>query len=113
MRNRPSGFILDNLGWLLGSLVLALVVWYAAVSAQNPVEQRRLSSRIPINILKDSNLIIVNDPPTTALVTVRAPHSVWDVLEAEDISITADLSSAGPGVHTIPLTATLSSARRG
>jgi len=48
---------IDNLGWLLGSLVLACRLVCGGVGTK-PVEQRRLSSRIQITILKDSNLIM-------------------------------------------------------
>ncbi len=115
MKERPTAlrFILDNLGWLLGSLTLAVVIWYVASSAQNPVQQRRMADRLPIKIVMDDGLLVVNSPATTAQVTVRAPQSVWDVLEADDISVVADLSKRQPGSYTIPLTATLSNARHG
>src|SRR5438128_11927226 len=115
VQNRPATlrFVLDNLGWMLGSLALAVLVWYAAVSAQNPVEQRRFPSRVPIQILKDEGLLVANTPPEVALVTVRAPRSVWEVLEPEDISVVADLTKLSPGVHTVELRGFLSPARQG
>jgi len=115
MRNRPATlrFLLDNLGWILVSLILAVMVWFAAVSAQNPVEQRRLAARLPIRMTTPEGLMIVNEPPDTAFVTIRAPRSVWDVLVADDVNVTADLSNKVPGMYTIPLQAALSSTRRG
>jgi YbbR domain-containing protein len=115
MQNRPTAlrFILDNLVWLLASLALALAVWYAAVSAQNPVEQRRLSSRVSVQILKDDGMLVVNQPVDAALVTIRAPRSVWDVLEPEDVSVVADVTKRTPGTYTVELRATLSGARQG
>jgi YbbR domain-containing protein len=115
MQTRPgvSRFILDNLGWMLSSLAVAVVIWYAAVSAQNPIEQRRFPARLPIQMLKDDSLLVVNNPPDTALVTVRAPRSVWDVLEAEDISVTADLTKLAPGTHKVVLQGILSPSRQG
>src|SRR5439155_20639129 len=90
-QNRPATlrFILDNLAWLVGSLALAILVWYAAVSAQNPVEQRRFSGRIPIKVLTDEGMLVVSDAPQTALVTIRAPRTIWDVLEASDVQVEA------------------------
>jgi YbbR domain-containing protein len=115
MQNRSSAlrFFLDNLGWLAGSLLLAVIVWYVAWSAQNPVEQRRLPSSVPIQVLTNDDMLVVGTPPATAEVTIRAPHSVWDVLEAQDVSVVADLTKKQPGTYTVPLTATLSDARRG
>lgn len=115
MQTRPgaSRFFLDNLGWLLSSLAVAVVIWYAAVSAQNPVEQRRFPARLPIQLLKDDTLLVVNNPADTALVTVRAPRSVWDVLEAEDLTVSADLTKLAPGTHKVALRGSLSSSRQG
>lgn len=115
MQNRSSAlrFLLDNLGWLAGSLLLSIIVWYVAWSAQNPVEQRRLPSSVDIQVLTNDDLLVVGTPPAKAEVTIRAPHSVWEVLEPQDVSIVADLTKKQPGTYTIPLTATLSDARRG
>jgi len=110
MRNRPSGFILDNLelaARLIWCWPLCLVCGGVGT---NPVEQRGCLAGYRHH-LKDSNLImsmIRRHGPW-----LRAPALRVDVLEAEDISITADLPARDPGVHYDPLTATLSSARRG
>ncbi len=98
---------------MIGSLALAVLVWYAAVSAQNPVEQRRFPSRILIKMLTDEGMLIVNDAPQTAVVTVRAPRTVWDVLEAGEIQVEADLTKLGPGTHTVQLRGSLLEARQG
>src|SRR5262245_16834083 len=116
MQSRPRTlrFILDNLGWLLGSLILATVVWYVAVSGLNPVEQRRYPVRLPIKVLTDRGTLVVNQDVTTALVSVRAPQSVWENLDVEDISIEADLTGREPGiVYKIPLRATLVKSKAG
>lgn len=106
-------FLQENLGWMLASLLLATLVWYIASSAQNPIEQRRFPSRLPIQLLTDDGMVIINDDVTTAQVTIRAPQSVWNVLEANDISVVADLSKKPSGKYIIPLSAALSAARRG
>src|SRR5438270_816325 len=106
-------FLLDNLGWMVASLLLAIIIWYVATSQQNPVEQQRLPNRVPILMLTDPGMMIVDTPVNTAQVTIRAPRSVFDVLQTEDINVTADLTKMSPGPHTVPLKATLSNARRG
>src|SRR5579859_1472221 len=107
-------FILDNLGWMLGSIALATVVWYVAWSGENPVEQRRFADRIPVQIQVDDGMIVVSPDPTTSVVTIRAPLSVWDVLQPEDISVVVDLTKKQPGTYTgVALVGMLSNARRG
>lgn len=87
-----------NLSSLLLALVLALTVWVAAINAEDPIEQRTFASAIQIEIRnKPSDLLIVQPPPATARVSLRAPRSVWERLSAEDITIWADLSGAEPG----------------
>jgi YbbR domain-containing protein len=105
VQNRPATlrFVIDNLGWMVGSLALAVLVWYAAVSAQNPVEQRRFPSRIPVKFITEEGMLVVNEVPDTALVTLRAPRSVWEILEPSDIMVEANLAGLGPGTHVVDL----------
>lgn len=89
-------FLLDNLGWLIGSLLLAFAVWYAALSARDPVEQRRLIGQVPIELRYDEGLIVANRPPTAAQVTVRGLQSVFESLELRQVKVIADLSGLPP-----------------
>jgi YbbR domain-containing protein len=115
VQNRPATlrFIFDNLAWMVGSLALAILVWYAAVSAQNPVEQRRFPGRVPIKILTDEGMLVVSDTPQTALVTIRAPRTVWDVLESSEIEVEADLRKLEPGRQTVQTRGYLLDGRQG
>jgi YbbR domain-containing protein len=115
MQDRPTWltFVQTNFVWMIGSLILATVVWYLASSAQNPVEQRRLTARLPINVQTDEGMIVISRTSETAQVTIRAPRSVWDILAPDDVSVTADLTKRQPGKYTIPLGAALSNARHG
>jgi YbbR domain-containing protein len=106
-------FLIDNLGWLLGSLLLALVIWYTAVSAQNPVVEDRFPERIPIESKIDPGLIVVNNPPTSAQVTVRALRSTWNELEPENLSVAVNLAGYGPGTYTVDLKGALTGVRGG
>lgn len=103
----PRHFIADNFGWLIGSVVLAVVVWFAAQNQQNPVEQQQFASSIPVQVLKDSTMLVV-DQPQPVRVVLRAPHTVWEALDANDISVSADLRGKTAGVYTVPLSAVLS-----
>jgi YbbR domain-containing protein len=95
-RRTTLRFALDNLGWLIGSLLLAFAVWYAALAARDPVEQRRLIGQVPIELRYDEGLIVANRPPTAAQVTVRGLQSVFGTLETRQVKVIADLSGLAP-----------------
>ena len=115
MQTQPNSvrtFLLGNLIWMAGSVGLAIVIWFAAVNQQNPIEQQRFPNTIPVQVLQDADLLVVN-PPTPVQVIVRAPRSVWDVLQSNDITVTADLRGKSAGTYTVALNAALSPARQG
>ncbi|PJF35074.1 MAG: hypothetical protein CUN49_12435 [Candidatus Thermofonsia Clade 1 bacterium] len=89
-------FLSDNLGWLIGSLLLAFAVWYAALSARDPIEQRRLVGQVPIELIYDEGLIVANRPLSAAQVTVRGLQSVFETLETRQVKVIADLSGLAP-----------------
>lgn len=105
-------FIVENAVWLIGSVLLAVIAWFAAESQQNPVQQQLFRDSIPVQVLIDDTMLVVN-PPAPVHVNVRAPLSVWNILQAGDITVTADLRGQGPGIHTVALTAALSPERLG
>src|SRR5579859_4844073 len=92
--------------------MLAVIVWFAAVNQQNPVQQQQFRDAIPVQVLSDPTMLVVN-PPTPVRVIVRAPQSVWNILQAGDITVTADLRGQGAGLHTVTLAAALSPERLG
>ncbi|MBI5670787.1 MAG: hypothetical protein HZC41_22565 [Chloroflexi bacterium] len=109
--NRPgvNRTILDNLIWLGGSVVLAFFVWVIANFQSDPIQQQRFPERIPVQLVPDSGLLLTAPSPqarTTSLV-IRAPRAVLDLLTAEEIQVTADLSGLGAGEHTVELQAQL------
>jgi YbbR domain-containing protein len=117
MQQRRSAlrFALDNIGWLISSLLLAFVVWYAALAARDPIEQRRLTGQVPIEIRYDEGLIVANRPPTTAQVTVRGLQTALEVLELRHVKVVADLTNLTPRPepYTIELSGLLAAEVRG
>jgi len=94
-----------NIRTFLLALILALAVWISAVTAADPDEVRILNS-IPLEIIgQDSGLIITSQIPSNVEVTLRAPHSVWEKLTAQENSVQATLDLAGlnAGDHSLTI----------
>jgi YbbR domain-containing protein len=89
---------------LVLSLALAVAVWVSAVTAADP-QRQELFPR-PINIERiglSSSMIISNEVPTQAQVTINAPRSVWERMLSERSPVRAwvDLAGLEPGSYTI------------
>ena len=95
-----------NAGALVLAFLIAITVWVAAINEDDPTVERTFDSPIPIEYVGlPEELIIVGDPPSEGLVTLRAPASVWDELTELDIHLTADLSTLQAGSYHVPLVA--------
>lgn len=101
--------ILNQLGWFAMALVLAVIVWVVASTEDDPISERVFNSRIDIRLVNlDSDVLVVNDVPESARVTVRAPQSTWARLTASDIQVQADVKHARTGEQVVPLQAVMS-----
>jgi YbbR domain-containing protein len=103
IQTRTLRFVVDNIVWLLGSLALAIVVWYAAVSTTDPVEQRRFRNPIPIQIRASDGMLVVEQSDAQAQITLRTLSSTWETLDTNNFRIVADVSTLEPGTHRVPL----------
>ncbi|HEX8993458.1 MAG TPA: CdaR family protein [Anaerolineales bacterium] len=95
-----------DLRTLLWSLLLALAVWLAAVTAADPDQVRAYPSPIRIDVVgQDPGLIINGSLPKQVELTLRAPQSVWDQLTARPDTVRAvlDLSGLSAGVHVVDI----------
>jgi YbbR domain-containing protein len=93
-----------NWSSMLWALTLSVAVWIAAVTAADPDEQRVFSKPVQIEIVgREAGLVILNEIPASVEVTLRAPRSVWESLEAQETPIRAiaDLSAMSAGEHTV------------
>lgn len=94
----------DNISSLLLAFVLALTVWVAAVSAQDPIEERTLATPVAIEVVNTPDgLLIVEQAAEEARLRLRAPRSVWNQLTLQDVRVTADLSGLQAGTYQVPL----------
>ena len=96
-------WVIDHLGALLLAFILALVVWVSAVITADPNEQHT-SRAVEIEIIgQDPNLLLVEEIPRQARLTLEAPRSIWDKLNSNPTLIRAwiDLSGLGAGEHEV------------
>ena len=86
-----------NIRTFLLALMLALAVWISAVTSADPDEVRTLTT-IPLEIIgQDPSLVITSDVPAHVEVTLRAPRSVWEELNAQENAVHATLDVSGLG----------------
>ncbi|MCA9905522.1 MAG: hypothetical protein KC547_16815, partial [Anaerolineae bacterium] len=98
--------IISNIVWFAGSLALAFVVWLFAVSARDPIEERRLTERADIQFVFDNETMIMTSTSSeTAIVRARGQRSNLSLVTVEDITVTANMSDLPPGTHQVLLTA--------
>ncbi len=93
-----------NLRTFLWSLLLALAVWLAAVTAADPDVVRAYPSPVRVEVIgQDPGLVINGSIPKEVELTLRAPQSVWDQLTARPDAVRAivDLSGLSAGAHKV------------
>lgn len=102
--------ILRNWGLKLISLVIAFMLWYLAISTEDPKETQTYSN-IPVT-LKNAELLEQQNKVYEVLgnvmtrVSVRAPRSVIEQLRASDIVAEADMNTL-TDINTIAITCTV------
>lgn len=99
-----------NLRTFLLALVLGISVWVSAVSAADPNEVRAYPNPIPLQVIgQDPTLVVTSELPSNVEVSLRAPHSVWELLIARDDSVRAilDLTGLSAGEHTVNIQITV------
>ena len=99
-------WISENYRTFLWAFALALAVWISAVTSADPDETRVLPAPVPVQIVgQDPSLVLNSDIPTEVEVTLRAPRSIWNVIEADPQVVRAilDLSGLSSGNHSLDL----------
>jgi YbbR domain-containing protein len=110
-------FLLDNVQWMLTSVVLAFGLWIIAALQTDPVRQEEFPVQATIEILRDDNMIVTSDVAgTTTFVTLRGPDSVLDsivTLRPDQIRLVADMRGLEADSYPIELEADLANGLRG
>jgi YbbR domain-containing protein len=99
-------WISANYRTFLWAFALALAVWISAVTSADPDETSVLASPVPVQIVgQDPGLVLGSDVPAEVEVTLRAPRSIWDMIEADPqiVSAILDLSGLSSGSHSLDL----------
>ena len=101
----PIRWLGRNLGTLLLAFTLAVVVWVSAVVTNDPNEVSVFGPVQIDRIGQADNLILINDIPNQARLTLKAPRTVLENLNNRPSLVHAwvDLSGYGPGTHTVPV----------
>ena len=95
-----------NVRTFLLAFVLGVAVWVSAVASADPDEVRAYPTSIPLEIIgQDPSLILTSEIPATVDVTLRAPQSVWALLETQENAVRAilDLSGLSAGEHNVDI----------
>jgi YbbR domain-containing protein len=102
--NNNMRWFASNVRTFLLAFVLGIAVWVSAVSSADPDEVRTFPKAVPIEVIgQDPSLIQTSEIPSNLDVTIRAPQSVWELLESQDNAVRAilDLSGLSAGEHTV------------
>ncbi len=96
-------FQLSDIGGLLLSLGLALVIWLIAVNQENPLIREEFPTPIPLMVVGlQEGLEIVQDLSAESVtLELRAPRTSWDNMRATDFRAVLDLTGLGVGEHDV------------
>ncbi len=93
-----------NLTSILIALILATLVWVAAINEQNPPREDNYIQGIPIEVIPPAEgLITTDDLPDTVRLRLRAPESSWRALTPSKFEATLDLSGLPAGFNDVPV----------
>jgi YbbR domain-containing protein len=96
-------WLTKNLSTLLLAFLLAVIVWVSAITTTDPTQERAFQP-IALEIVgQASDLMIVNEVPTQAVLTIKAPSSIWSQLNNNPALVKAwiDVAGLGAGGHQV------------
>lgn len=91
--------LLNNLGWKILSLFIAIILWVIVTTISNPSISKSFSD-IPVNLTNSKDLVQADKQVyeildgETVTVTIAAPRSVISELKKEDIIVSADVEKS-------------------
>lgn len=86
----------SNWGYKLLSVFVAIVIWYAVVDVNDPVETATYTVKVTVTnesyIANGKQVYSIDDQYSTVTVYIKANRSVLNDISADDITVTADLT---------------------
>lgn len=96
--------VLQSLGTMVLSIILAMMVWFVAMREKNPPVEDDYRESISLEIQSlPPGTIIFGDVPERVNLRLRAPQSSWDDLSPTKFRAWIDLSGLTPGLHDVPV----------
>lgn len=99
-------WVADNYRIFLWAFALAVAVWVSSVTSADPDQTRTLPTPVPVEIIGQSSNLVFSEPIIQEVeVTLRAPNSIWKLIEADPQIVRAilDVSGLSAGEHTLNL----------
>jgi YbbR domain-containing protein len=94
----------QNLSMIILSLLVAFFLWAVATENENPTIQRPVSAPIFLEIENLPEGMIRHESDKVRIqIVLRAPKTIWDTLQTDDIHAFVDLSGAEAGKVTRPV----------
>ncbi|MCI5649375.1 MAG: YbbR-like domain-containing protein [Fusicatenibacter sp.] len=88
--------LLNNLPLKIASVLIAIVIWYVVVSANDPIKQKYFE--VPVKVTNEAYIAAgkktyqIDEEYQSVLVYITGNRSVVDALKPSDITVTADLT---------------------
>jgi YbbR domain-containing protein len=93
-----------HLSSILISLILATLVWVAAINEQNPPREDEYLQNIPIEIIPPPQGLVTTDTlPESVRLQIRAPENNWLNLSPSKFKASLDLSQLPAGFSEVPI----------
>lgn len=102
MKPSLESLVLRNWGLKLFALAAALVLWLIFIPEEKIVSEKTLTIRLE-TLNRPPNMELVQKPPPTIDITVRAPNRILDEITPTNVSAGLDLSAASIAQQEYPL----------
>ena len=99
-------WIANSYRTFLWAFALALAVWISSVTSADPDQTRTLPGHVSVDVIGQSPDLVFSEPIAKDVeVVLRAPASVWKLIEADPQVVRAilDISGLSAGEHTLNL----------